>query len=64
MELLILTLTSILGISSDALGRAVRVRWPRNGGHMFDAIDVGARCAGYPTAMLLARRGYKVLLVD
>jgi flavin-dependent dehydrogenase len=31
---------------------------------MFDAIIVGARCAGSPTAMLLARRGYKVLLVD
>ena len=31
---------------------------------MFDAIVVGARCAGAPTAMLLARRGHKVLLVD
>jgi 2-polyprenyl-6-methoxyphenol hydroxylase-like FAD-dependent oxidoreductase len=31
---------------------------------MFDAIIVGARCAGSPTAMLLARKGYKVLLVD
>jgi len=31
---------------------------------MFDAIIVGARCAGSPTAMLLARRGYRVLLVD
>jgi flavin-dependent dehydrogenase len=31
---------------------------------MYDAIVVGARCAGAPTAMLLARRGYKVLLVD
>jgi 2-polyprenyl-6-methoxyphenol hydroxylase-like FAD-dependent oxidoreductase len=31
---------------------------------MFDAIVVGARCAGSPTAMLLAQRGYKVLLVD
>jgi flavin-dependent dehydrogenase len=30
----------------------------------FDAIVVGARCAGSPTAMLLARRGYRVLLVD
>jgi flavin-dependent dehydrogenase len=29
-----------------------------------DVIVVGARCAGAPTAMLLARRGYKVLLVD
>jgi flavin-dependent dehydrogenase len=31
---------------------------------MFDAIVVGARCSGSPTAMLLARRGYRVLLVD
>ena len=31
---------------------------------MYDAIIVGARCAGSPTAMLLARRGYRVLLVD
>ena len=30
----------------------------------FDAIVVGARCAGSPTAMLLARKGYKVLVVD
>src|SRR5687768_10019702 len=30
----------------------------------FDAIVVGARCAGAPVAMLLARRGHKVLLVD
>jgi flavin-dependent dehydrogenase len=31
---------------------------------MYDAIVVGARCAGSPTAMLLAQKGYKVLLVD
>ena len=31
---------------------------------MYDAIVVGARCAGSPTAMLLARRGCKVLLLD
>lgn len=31
---------------------------------MYDAIVVGARCAGSPTAMLLARQGYRVLLVD
>ncbi|HSD88421.1 MAG TPA: NAD(P)/FAD-dependent oxidoreductase [Kofleriaceae bacterium] len=30
----------------------------------YDAIIVGARCAGAPTAMLLARAGYKVLVVD
>lgn len=32
--------------------------------HGYDAIVVGARCAGAPTAMLLARRGHRVLLVD
>jgi 2-polyprenyl-6-methoxyphenol hydroxylase-like FAD-dependent oxidoreductase len=31
---------------------------------MFDVIVIGARVAGAPTAMLLARYGYKVLLVD
>jgi 2-polyprenyl-6-methoxyphenol hydroxylase-like FAD-dependent oxidoreductase len=30
----------------------------------YDAIVVGARCAGAPTAMLLARAGARVLLVD
>jgi 2-polyprenyl-6-methoxyphenol hydroxylase-like FAD-dependent oxidoreductase len=30
----------------------------------YDVIVVGARCAGAPTAMLLARKGYKVLVVD
>jgi flavin-dependent dehydrogenase len=30
----------------------------------YDAIVVGARCAGSPTAMLLARHGYKTLVVD
>ena len=30
----------------------------------FDVIVIGARCAGSPTAMLLARKGYSVLLVD
>lgn len=30
----------------------------------YDAIVVGARCGGSPTAMLLARSGYRVLLVD
>jgi flavin-dependent dehydrogenase len=37
------------------------------GGHVmgtYDAIVVGARCAGAPTAMLLARKGYRVLVVD
>lgn len=31
---------------------------------MYDAIIIGARCAGSPTAMLLARKGYKALVVD
>lgn len=31
---------------------------------MYDAIVVGARCAGSPTAMLLARAGHRVLLLD
>src|SRR6476661_540279 len=30
----------------------------------YDAIVVGARCAGSPTAMLLAGKGYKTLVVD
>jgi flavin-dependent dehydrogenase len=33
-------------------------------GRSYDAIVVGARCAGSPAAMLLARKGYRVLLVD
>ncbi|GGW20705.1 NAD(P)/FAD-dependent oxidoreductase [Streptomyces capoamus] len=31
---------------------------------MYDVIVVGARCAGSPTAMLLARAGYSVLLLE
>jgi flavin-dependent dehydrogenase len=31
---------------------------------MYDAIVIGARCAGAVTAMLLARRGHKVLLLE
>lgn len=31
---------------------------------MYDVIVVGARCGGSPTAMLLARAGHKVLLLD
>ncbi|MEU8525547.1 MULTISPECIES: NAD(P)/FAD-dependent oxidoreductase [Streptomyces] len=38
---------------------------PAGGGiHHHDVIVVGARCAGAPTAMLLARLGHRVLLVD
>ena len=32
--------------------------------NQYDAVVVGARCAGSPTAMLLAEKGYKVLVVD
>jgi len=31
---------------------------------VYDAIIVGARCAGSPLAMLLVRKGYRVLLLD
>jgi flavin-dependent dehydrogenase len=34
------------------------------GGDMYDAIVIGARCAGAATAMLLARRGHKILLLE
>ena len=30
----------------------------------YDVIIIGARCAGSPTGMLLARKGYRVLIVD
>jgi 2-polyprenyl-6-methoxyphenol hydroxylase-like FAD-dependent oxidoreductase len=30
----------------------------------YDAIIIGARCAGSPTGMLLAQKGYRVLIVD
>ncbi|NEE40790.1 oxidoreductase, partial [Streptomyces sp. SID7982] len=30
----------------------------------YDVIVVGARCAGSPTAMLLASKGYRILVVD
>jgi flavin-dependent dehydrogenase len=30
----------------------------------YDAVVIGARCAGSPTAMLLAQKGYRVLLLD
>src|SRR3954468_21118401 len=30
----------------------------------YEVIVVGARCAGSPLAMLLARKGYRVLVVD
>jgi flavin-dependent dehydrogenase len=32
--------------------------------NVYDAIVIGARCAGSPTAMLLTRQGYRVLLLE
>ena len=51
-----------LGGSADARCS----REPHAGSHDrdYDAIVVGARCAGSPTAMLLARKGHRVLLLD
>lgn len=45
---------------------AWRDSWGRSGEETvaYDVIVVGARCAGAPTAMLLARAGYRVLLLD
>lgn len=43
------------------MGGSTALEKPENG---YDAIVVGARCAGSPTAMLLARKGYTVLVVD
>jgi flavin-dependent dehydrogenase len=31
---------------------------------MYDVVVIGARCAGSPLAMLLSRKGYRVLVVD
>ena len=36
----------------------------RGPGERYDAVIVGARCAGAATAMLLARAGLRVLVVD
>src|SRR5688572_20685476 len=47
-----------------SLPRAVVNSSQVRGEDMYDAIVVGARCAGSPTAMLLARKGYRVLLLD
>jgi flavin-dependent dehydrogenase len=50
------------GAHRTLLGHRSTVEVGRMSG--FDVIVVGARVAGSPTAMLLARRGYRVLLVD
>ena len=31
---------------------------------MYDAVVVGARCAGASIAMLLARQGHRILMID
>jgi flavin-dependent dehydrogenase len=49
--------------ASDAEGAAELSPVGREG-TVYDVIVIGARCAGAPTAMLLAREGYRVLLVD
>src|ERR671920_287472 len=51
-------------VSLAAVCRHIRTGKEVSMGKTFDVIVVGARCAGSPTAMLLARRGYRVLLVD
>src|SRR5207248_3574498 len=50
------------GVLWDA--RRVYDRWGLGMGTEYDVIVVGARCGGSPTAMLLARNGYRVLMVD
>jgi 2-polyprenyl-6-methoxyphenol hydroxylase-like FAD-dependent oxidoreductase len=42
----------------------VRTMTQTDHANTYDAVVVGARCAGAPTAMLLARKGYRVLVVD
>jgi 2-polyprenyl-6-methoxyphenol hydroxylase-like FAD-dependent oxidoreductase len=51
----------VVMLSPSAKQEGTRMRM---NGNRYDAIVVGARCAGSPTAMLLARKGYKVLVVD
>src|SRR5215475_3714280 len=50
--------------ASSTCARSGAWHYLNHRGTMYDAIIVGARCAGSPTAMLLARKGYRVLLVD
>ena len=51
-------------VTLQTAGRPTSPRSSDMGQDRYDAIVVGARCAGSPTAMLLARKGYKVLVVD
>ena len=53
-----------LGEFPDPPGAGAAHCWRMNTEPKFDAIVVGARCAGAPTAMLLARAGLRVLIVD
>jgi 2-polyprenyl-6-methoxyphenol hydroxylase-like FAD-dependent oxidoreductase len=56
------------GDDGAAAGRdAVRINTAYGGSmaeNQYDVIVVGARCAGSPAAMLLARKGYRILVVD
>ena len=45
-------------------GSSASTDWRPGMSGEYDAIVVGARCGGSPTAMLLARAGHRVLLVD
>ena len=40
------------------------VRFANRSSERYDVIVVGARCAGSPTAMLLARAGLRILVID
>ena len=51
-------------VSLAAVCRHIRTGKEVSMGKTFDVIVMGARCAGSPTAMLLARRGHRVLAVD
>src|SRR5262245_31609025 len=48
---------------SGRLRGAIQMTTNPTRSHRYDAIVIGARCAGAATAMLLARRGLRVLAV-
>jgi 2-polyprenyl-6-methoxyphenol hydroxylase-like FAD-dependent oxidoreductase len=52
------------GMSGNVGLAKIAVAWEAKMSGPYDAIVVGARCAGSPTGMLLARNGYRVLIVD